>query len=171
MALAHHFFIVHLIFIIGQPIDSDKYEITSISGSWFQTKSHCESKGKILATFDNLDDILTLTQICRDNGGTVAGFCYLGFHDTDFNGEYTFIDDDEVVSLFPHFIPGEPDGNRKKKRCGCISALHPIPPPNLPDHFYSFLADCPCRSIGDDPSLFGICEDITADAEQITDGM
>ena len=74
--------------------------------------------------------------------------CYLGFHDQDFNQEFIFIDNNDVVDTSQNFVAGEPS-NRPNEGCGIVWIYRGTTLPNV-------MGDYECGTAGF--TMPAICE-------------
>eukprot|EP01084_Bolivina_argentea_P012001 22491_1 len=87
-----------------------------IASTWHKAMTYCVNHNAQLATFKTLDDLTSIKQICDQS--ECDNYCWLGFLDPDYDGQYTFIDGTMVDH---NIIPwGEHPEDYHNQDCGCI---------------------------------------------------
>ena len=106
----------------------------------------CENDGNHLATFDTQEQVDELFELCLIANNYVPWGCYLGFHDLDYNTEFSFVDDDAILDPNAPWVWESEWGNGPGQLCGVIYTWAPAPP--------RVIGDGQCVGF----QVYGICE-------------
>ena len=72
------------------------------STEYDEVRRSCEQEGMVLATFETDADVNAIYDVCVAEwagSNEIINWCFVGFHDQDFDGKYRFVDNDESVDV------------------------------------------------------------------------